>query len=73
MNAKMIEDKPEFIRYEDDNDIIEIRPCAWELVIKEKDSGQVFDDEFDTREEAKQAMMEEIKKLSEEQQEDEDD
>lgn len=68
---KKLEERPDYIRYEDDDDIIEIRPCAWELVIREKDSGEVFDDEFDTREEAKKAMDEEIAKVAEEQQQDE--
>jgi len=48
------------IRYEDEDDVMEIRPVAWEFVIKEKDSGDEYSTEFDFLEDAKTAMQEEI-------------
>lgn len=59
------EEKPDYIIYEDDSDIIEVRPTGWEMVIKEKDADEdsEYVEEYETREEARAAMMKEIQKI----------
>jgi len=70
-NAKQkIVEKPDFLRYEDEHDIIECKPVGWEVTLKEKDTGDVFDyGQFITREEAKREFYNQL----EEQQEIEED
>jgi hypothetical protein len=62
------EEQPDHIKYEDDDDIIEVVPNGWKIKITEKDSGDIYEDEFETKEEAITAIKEEIKKVSEEKQ-----
>jgi hypothetical protein len=62
------EEQPDHIRYENDVDIIEVVPERWKLKITEKDSGEAFEDDFDTKEEVVQAMKNEIQKTNEEKQ-----
>jgi len=66
------EERPDCIRFENDLDIIEIRPASWELYIKEKDSGEEYYDEFETKDEAKEQMKEEIEDSREEDNDDND-
>jgi len=70
-NAKQkIEERPDFLRYEDDHDILECRPTGWEVTLKEKDTGAIFDyGQYATREEAVREFHNQI----EEQQEIEED
>jgi len=56
----------DLLRYEDENDIVEVKPAGWRLNITEKDSGDVFEDEFETKEAAIKAMQEEIECLKQE-------
>lgn len=57
-------DRPDLIRYEDDYDIIEVRPTSWEMIITDKETGEEYDGgEFDNREEAYEAFKEEIYNL----------
>ena len=60
------DETPDYIRYETDDDIIEVKPTSWELIITEKDSDEEWSDEFETKEEALEAMDKEIEDLENE-------
>ena len=60
---KKIEESPDQLRYEDENDIIEIVPASWKIVIHEKDSGDEFEHEYPTKEEAVAALKKEVEEL----------
>ena len=70
-NAKQrVTEARDLIRYEDDHDILECRPVGWEVVLKEKDTGDEFDyGQFITRDEASREFYNQL----EEQQEIEED
>ena len=55
---------PHFVKYEDEDDIIIVRPATWEVVIQEKDTGKKYlVGNYDTKAEAKEAMFEELDEL----------
>lgn len=61
---KKFDEKPDHIIYKSEHDTIEVRPSKWELVITEKENEEEeIYAEFDTRDEAREAMMDEIKHL----------
>ena len=62
------EEKPDYIRFENDLDVIEVVPIKWELRITEKDSENKFFDQFETRDAALKAMKDEIVNLKKERQ-----
>lgn len=57
------EERPDYIRFETNDDIIEVRPTSWELIVSEKDTGDEYNSEFETREKARDALINEIKEL----------
>ena len=59
-------EKPDYIRYENDLDIIEVSPIKWELKITEKDSNNEYYNQFETREEALKALKDEVALLKKE-------
>jgi hypothetical protein len=50
----------DLVRYENDDDIIVIRPSSWELCIKDKETGEEYYDDFDSKSDALEEMNEEI-------------
>lgn len=60
------EERPDYIRLETEDDIIEIKPIGWEISIKEKDSGEEYGEDFETKDEALNALKEEIDKMQNE-------
>jgi hypothetical protein len=63
---KKIAERSDYIRFEDNNDIIEVMPATWKTVVTEKDSGDVFENEFETKKEAIKDMNQEIEALDKE-------
>lgn len=66
MKAELKKTPDYFIRFETNDDIIEVKPLGWELVITAKDSGQEYGDDFETKKEAMEAFEKEVKKLESE-------
>ena len=60
MDKRFIE-KPDYMLYEDEFDKMILRPATWEVIIREKDTGDIIKaDEFMSREEARLFFMDEI-------------
>jgi hypothetical protein len=58
---KKIIEKPDFLQYEDDNDIVIAKPKGWEIVIFEKDTkNNYIKGTYSDKEEMISAFMEEI-------------
>lgn len=71
MNERFIE-RPDLIKFENDNDLIVVRPSGWELYIKEKDTGEEYSDEFQSRDEAKNVLIKEVEDSRQENEGDDD-
>lgn len=65
MNGQIVE-KPDLVRYEDDEDLIEVRPSGWEMYIRDKETGEEYSEDYETKEEALEEMREEIEEKEEE-------
>ena len=63
MEENLIE-KPDLVKYEDEHDILLLKPTGWEVILTEKDTGSVFDfGQYIDKEEARKVFDEELKNM----------
>jgi len=60
------EERADYIRFESQDDIIEIMPASWVMKITEKDTGDEYSNDFENKKDAREAMLTEIKSLKDE-------
>lgn len=56
-------ERPDYIRFESTEDIIEVMPASWVMRITEKDTGDEYSNDFENRKDAMKALVQEIKSL----------
>ena len=63
---KKVVKENECTKFEDEYDIISVKPIGWEVTLEEKDTGEIYDyGQFETREEAETAFKDQLKEEKE--------
>lgn len=56
--------KPDLMKFEDTDDILTMKPIGWEVVLKEKDTGEEYDfGQYTEKEEAEKVFNNELDKI----------